>query len=383
MKRFFTSFRMTYHMIPVNEPVLSANAKKYVNDCLDTGWISSAGSYISRFEQDFSTYIGTKYAVTTTNGTTALHLALASLGIGPGDEVIVPDLTIISCVAAVIYTGATPVLVDVEPTYGTLDPDSLARGITPNTKAIMPVHLYGHPADMDRILEIANQHGIPVIEDAAEAHGALYKDRKAGSLGTISCFSFYANKLITTGEGGMICTNDQTIYEKAKLLKDLAHVPGKRFYHQEIGFNYRMTNLQAAIGVAELEQIDSYISHKRTMAQHYNKLLRDILYLELPQEADWARSSFWMYAVRVRPDSPIDKDTLRAILKEKGIDTRDFFYPLHKQPALHKKGLGKKASCPVSIDLSSRGFYLPSGLALSNDHIEIVSKTLHTIFKIN
>lgn len=367
-------------MVPVNEPVLSPNAKKYVNDCLDTGWISSSGSYIKRFEENFARYIGTKYAITTSNGTTALHLAIASLGIGKGDEVIMPDLTIISCPDAVIYTGATPVVVDVEPVHGNIDPTKLEKQITQKTKAIMVVHLYGHPVDMDPILAIANKYNLPVIEDAAEAHGALYKGRKVGSLGAVGCFSFYANKVITTGEGGMVVTNDETVYEKAKLLKDLAHKPGHRFFHEMVGFNYRMTNLQAAIGVAEIEQLDTYVQRKRTMAKTYTTLLQDIPFLELPTEESWATSTYWMYSLMVTKNSPITKDQLRIQLKEHGVDTRDFFYPLHLQPALTELGFCKKVSCPVSVDLSARGFYLPSGLALTREQIHQVSEAMHTIF---
>lgn len=360
-------------MIPVNEPVLSKNARTYINECLHSGWISSSGSFITRFEEDFARYLGVGFATTTTNGTAALHLAIAALNIGPGDEVIVPDLTIISCALAVVYTGATPVFVDVEAATGTIDPKKIEAKITKRTKAIMVVHLYGHPADMDPIMVIARKYRIPVIEDAAEAHGAQYKGKKCGSIGDVACFSFYANKIVTTGEGGMLVTNNKQLYEKAKLLKNLAHSPKRRFWHVSIGFNYRMTNLQAALGVAQLEKIDEYIRKKQWMAEEYNKRLGDIPSLELPRQMPWAKSVWWMYAVRAK-----DKKTVRQRLFEKGVDTRDFFYPLHRQPVLTRYASG---SYPVSDDLSRRGFYLPSGLAISKKQIQFVSKAFHELFR--
>lgn len=367
-------------MIPVNEPVVSKEAKENVLDCLKTGWISSAGSYIQQFEESFSDYIGKKYGITTSNGTTALHLALTVLGIGPGDEVILPDLTIISCPFAVTYTGATPVVVDVDPITGTLDPALLSQAITPRTKAIMVVHLYGHPADMDPIMKIARKHNLFVIEDAAEAHGAEYKGKKAGSIGDLSCFSFYANKLISTGEGGMVLTDNQEFYEKAKVIKDLAHSKQQRFVHEVIGYNYRLTNLQAALGCGELSHVDEYLEKKRWMAKEYNQRLRNIRELILPVELDWAKSSYWMYAVRVSENSSIDKQTLRQRLKDVGVDTRDYFYPIHQQPFYTKQSMFKNISCPVSEELSISGLYLPSGLAITIDQIEQVSAALQSIF---
>jgi perosamine synthetase len=369
-------------MIPVNEPVLSEEAKRNVIDCLNTGWISSAGAYIDSFERNFAAYIGANHAISTTNGTTALHLALSILGIGPGDEVIVPDLTIISCAFAVMYLGATPIFVDVDRQTGTLDPQQLKAAISSKTKAIMVVHLYGHPADMDPIIEIANSRQIPLVEDAAEAHGALYKGRKVGNLGTIGCFSFYANKLITTGEGGMIVTDNPELATKARLHKNLSHSPKLRFWHEEIGYNFRMTNLQAALGVGELEHIDEYLLKKRTMASTYNQLLADIPYLILPTEASWATSSYWMYALTVSADSPLDKATLRKQLLEHEIDTRDYFYPLHNQPVVKRITKQRNSSFPVATDLANRGFYLPSGLSLHQDQQETVSRVLHQLFKL-
>lgn len=367
-------------MIPVNEPVVSKKSKKYVNDALDTAWISSAGSYVDQFERQFASFIGTKYATTTSNGTTALHLAVESLGIGPGDEVIMPDLTIISCPFAVMYAGATPVTVDVDSTTGNIDPTKIEAKITPKTKAIMVVHLYGHPADMDAINNIAKKHRLFVIEDAAEAHGAEYKGKKAGSLGDIAIFSFYGNKIVTSGEGGMVVTNSKKFIDKARAIKNLAHTQGKRFHHQTIGYNYRLTNVQAAIGVGELKNIDKYLAKKRWMKDTYHKLLKDIPYLTLPSESKDVTNVYWMYNILITPDSPISRDALMKLLSKNRVQTRTYFYPLHAQPIIKKKA-PQTGSYPVTNDLSKRGLYLPSGLALTKAQITKVSEEIHHAFK--
>lgn len=366
-------------MIPVNEPLIAPNALPYVKDCIETGWISSSGKYIEQFESAFAKYLDVAYATTTTNGTTALHLALAALDIHTGDEIMVPDLTIISCGLAPLYMGATPVFVDVDPRTGNIDPALIEKHITKKTKAIMVVHLYGHPADMDPIMEIAKRHKLYIVEDAAEAHGALYKGKKVGGIGDIGCFSFYGNKIVTTGEGGMVVTNNKSLYDHAKVLKDLAHSPAKRFYHEEVGFNFRMTNMQAALGLAQLEQIDTYLKIKKHMAEQYTKQLSDIKSLELPIQESWATNVYWMYALLVKKDASLNRDTLRKKLKESGIDTRDYFVPLHRQPVFVSLGLSKNVSCPVSDDLSERGFYLPSGLAITDQQIQQVTTVLHTL----
>lgn len=360
-------------MIPVNEPLIAKNAQKYVLDCIKTGWIAQ-GEYINKFEQSFARFLGVRNAVSTTNGTAALHLAMAVLEIGRGDEVIIPDLTIISCALVVLYTGATPVLADVEKDSGNIDPNKIEEKITNKTRAIMVVHLYGHPADMDPILYIAKKHRLMVIEDAAEAHGAEYKGKKVGGIGDIGCFSFYSNKIVTTGEGGMVVTNNKKLYENANLLKDLAHSPKRRFFHEKIGFNYRMTNMQSALGLAQLEEINKFIQKKRRMASLYSKGLSTIPGIDLPKEYPWAKSVYWMYTVKVTKGGRIRKNKLRQRLKSLGIDTRDFFYPLHQQPVLKRIGLFKNEKYPVSQDLSDRGFYLPSGLAISEKQIaEVIS----------
>lgn len=365
-------------MIPVNEPVLSPNATTYVTDCIKSGWISSAGSYISRFEKSFAAYIGVGHAITTTSGTTALHLAVASLGIGPGDEVIMTDLTIISCPLSVMYTGATPVFVDVDPVTFTIDPSRIEQKITKRTRAIMVVHLYGHPCDMDPIMALAKKYKLAVIEDAAEAHGALYKGKKVGSIGDIGIFSFYANKIVTSGEGGMVVTNDSRLALRANLLKNLAHSPRRRFWHEHIGFNYRMTNLSAAIGLAQLESIEIYIKKKKWMAREYEKALNGIPYLTLPPHQSWAQSVYWMYALTLTKDAPVSKNEVRKRLKEIGIDTRDFFYPLHIQPIL-RQFVKKNDHFPISHFASRHGLYVPSGLAITRGQIHTVARALGEI----
>lgn len=372
-----TSHKPPY-MIPVNEPVLSPKATTYVTDCMNSGWISSAGTYIARFETAYAQYIGARHAVTTTSGTAALHLAIASLGIGPGDEVIMPDLTIISCPLSVIYTGATPVFVDVDPITFTIDPTRIEEKITKRTRAIMVVHLYGHPADMDPIMALAKKYKLAVIEDAAEAHGARYKGKRVGSIGTIGIFSFYANKIVTSGEGGMVVTNNARLAKRAALLKNLAHNPRRRFWHEHIGFNYRMTNVSAAIGLAELESIEEYIAKKKWMAHEYAKALSGIPHLTLPPHQPWGDSVYWMYALTLSKDAPVSKNEVRGLLKARGVDTREFFYPLHTQPVL-RQFVKKNNHFPVSDFASRHGFYLPSGLAITKEQIHTVDVALRGI----
>ncbi len=364
--------------IPVNEPVIAPESKRAVLEALETGWISSAGPAILRFEQEFAAFVGMKHGIAVMNGTAALHLALASLRIGPGDEVIVPDFTMIATVTAVMYTGATPVFVDVDRETFAMDPMQVALSVTPRTKAILPVHLYGHSADMDPILAIARKHELAVVEDAAEVHGATYKGKQCGSMGLMNCFSFYANKLITTGEGGMVVTNDDALAARAKCLRDLAHSPEKRFVHTDLGFNYRMTNLQAALGVGQLAHLDEYVQKKQWMARRYSEELSSIRGLRLPITKDYATNVYWMYAVLVEDACGITRDELRSRLLERGIDTRDFFYPCHRQPFLSTHPQAK-TSFPISEDIAARGFYLPSGLALTEEQLSAVCTAVRDI----
>lgn len=366
-------------MIPVNSPFIPEQSKELVMKALNEGWISSAGPYLESFEDKFAEYIGVKHAIAVNTGTAALHVALLALGIKQGDEVIVPAFTMAASWMAVMYTGAKPIFVDVKPDTFTIDPNLIESKITKNTKAIMPVHIFGHPADMDPILKLAKKHHLYVIEDAAEAHGATYKGNKVGGIGDINAFSFYANKLVTTGEGGMVTTNDDDLAKAARRYRDLCH-SSKRFIHDDIGFNYRMTSLQAALGIGELAEIDKFIAIKTNMAKHYYSQLRDIPGLTLPVTKDWATNVYWMYGVVVDPKVfGMSKDTLRAKLLENGIDTRDFFYPPDIQPVLIDRGLAS-GKYPITTDLANNGFYLPSGLALTTAQIDQVCETMHSIY---
>jgi len=366
-------------LIPVCEPFLCGKEREYVLDCIKSNWISSLGKYIGEFEQGFARYCGAKYGVSTTSGTTALHLALVSLGIGKGDEVIVPAFTMIAPAFGVVYTGAKPVLVDCEPDTWNMDVSQIERKITQNTKAILPVHIYGHPCDMDPILEIAQKLDLYVIEDAAEAHGAEYKGRKVGGIGTVGCFSFYANKIITTGEGGMIVTDREWVAERARRLRDQAYSPEKRFLHTDVGFNYRMTNIQAAIGCGQLERISELVERRRKTARLYNELLKEVEGIRLPAQKEWAKNVYWMYSILIQDKFGISRDELQAKLKESGVDTRAFFIPMHQQPAFGNLGLFEGESYPVSEEISKRGMYLPSGSGLTEEEIGQVSTTLKRI----
>lgn len=358
-------------MIPVYEPVLGGNEKKYVLDCLESNWISSLGKYVTEFEEKFSGFCGRKFGVSVANGTVALQLALIALGVKEGDEVIVPDLTFVATANAVSYTGAKPVFVDSESDTWNIDPGKIEEKITKKTKAIVPVHLFGHPCDMDPIMDIAKDHGLFVIEDAAEAHGAEYKGRKVGGFGHVSCFSFYGNKIITTGEGGMCITNDEALAKEMQFLKDHGMSSEKRYWHSKMGFNLRMTNIQAAIGVAQLEQIEKFIEIKRKNAKLYNGLLKDVNGIGLPPEMPWAKSVYWMYSILVNEGYGSTRDELMAKLKEKKVDSRPFFYPMHQLP-IYKSD----KPYPVADKLSANGLNLPSSAKLSKEDVERVCKVI-------
>jgi perosamine synthetase len=368
-------------MIRICEPVLGDKELEYVTDCLKTGWISSRGKYVSEFEQRFAQYCGCKYGVSTTSGTTALHLAVASLGIGPGDEVIIPAFTMIATAFAVIYTGAKPVLVDVDPETWNMDANYIEEKITKRTRAIMVVHIYGHPCDMDEIVGIAKKHGLYIVEDAAEAHSAEYKGRKTGGLGDVGCFSFYANKIITSGEGGMIVTNHKDIAAKASRLKDLAFaiLEERTYLHSELGFNYRMTNVQAAIGLAQFEKIDEYAEMRRHNAHYYNSQLKEISGITLPPEKEWAKSVYWLYSILIEDQFGMDRDKLANKLLQREVETRKFFISMHRQPVFLKMGLFKGESYPVSDELSRKGLHLPSSSGLKEAEIEYISQVINDI----
>jgi len=360
--------------IPVCEPKLGEKELEYVIDCIKTNWISSKGKYINEFEEKFSKYCGAKYGIATTSGTTALHLALAAAGIKSGDEVIIPTFTMIATANSVTYTGAKFKLVDSEPEYWNMDVNKIEEKINGKTKAIMVMHTYGHPVDMGPILAIAKDHGLFVIEDAAEAHGAEYKGRKVGALGELGAFSFYANKIITTGEGGMVVTNDEELAEKASMLRDQAFEKGKRFWHRHLGFNYRMTNLQAAIGAAQFEHIDEFVETRRRNAQYYNSLLSEVEGVTTPKEAKWAKNVYWMYTILIEDNFGMSRDDLMLHLEKQGIETRTTFYPVHIQPLYAEQFKGE--TFPVADELGRKGLYLPSGNTLTKEQIKIVVKSI-------
>ena len=358
-------------MIPVAEPLLGEKELEYVTDCIRSGWVSSVGEYVRRFEREFAACCGVRYGVATHNGTVALHLALVALGIGPGDEVILPTLTFVATANAVTYTGATPVFVDSEPRTWNLDPEAATRAITPRTRAIIAVHLYGHPADMDPLRALADEHGLALIEDAAEAHGARYKGRRTGSLSDVAIFSFFGNKIITTGEGGMVLTDDGVLAERCFFLENQAKQKDNPYWHTEIGYNYRMTNLQAALGVAQLERIEELVAIRLRNAAHYNRRLAEVPGLTLPPCAEWAEAVYWMYTVLIEDDYGLDRDTLMIRLRQLGIETRPVFYPIHTLP-MYNQG----QSFPVAEEVGRKGINLPSGATLTPEQVDVVCDAL-------
>jgi perosamine synthetase len=362
---------LSSQIIPVCEPTLGGREAEYLLDCVESNWISSAGKYIPQFEAKFAAECGCRYGVACLNGTIGLHLALATLDLQPGDEVILPTFTMIATINAVTYVGAKPVLVDSEPHTWNMDVDQIAQKITPRTKVILPVHTYGHPVDMDPLMELADKHGIFVLEDAAEAHGAEYKGRRTGGLGHAGVFSFYANKIITTGEGGMITTNDTQLAALAENLRDHAFSSERHFWHKYVGFNYRMTNLQAAIGLAQVEQMPQFIENRRQNAALYTRLLREISGIITPPESPDVKNVFWMYSILVDDDKfGMTRDELRSFLAKHGVETRTFFIPMHLQPIYYEKFKGQ--SYPVSEMLCSRGLYLPSASSLGEHQIRYI-----------
>lgn len=359
--------------LPISEPVINNKELENVTDCIRSTWISSIGKYIHEFENNFSSYCNTKYGVSVTNGTSALILALMSLNIGKDDEVIIPNLTFIATANAVNYVRAKPVLVDCEKETWNIDPLKIEKLITNKTKSIIPVHLYGHPCDMDEIMKIAKKYNLKVIEDAAESHGAEYKTKKVGSIGHIGCFSFYGNKIITTGEGGMCVTNNKLLADKMRLLKDQGMSIKKRYWHNIIGYNFRMTNIQASIGCAQLEKIDKFIEIKRWNAAFYNSLLKECKKIITPPEKSWVKNTYWLYSILIK-DTNINKVIIK--LKEKNIDSRRFFYPINIQPPYKQKGDFK-----VSNKISRVGISLPSSVNLAESEIKYICNTLIEILK--
>ncbi|MBN1034641.1 LegC family aminotransferase [Clostridium botulinum] len=362
-------------MIPLCIPEISGNEWKYIKDCLDTNWVSSVGSYVNKFEKDFSKYIKTNKAIVTMNGTTALELALRTLDIGEGDEVIVPSLTFISPVNTIRYVGAKPVFVDVCRDTWVMNADKVEEMITTKTKAILPVHIYGHPVDMDKIVKIAQKHNLYVIEDATESLGSLYKGKTTGTLGDIGCFSFNGNKLITTGAGGMLVTNNEKIGERAKYLSTQTKtiLNNGAFYHEEVGYNFRMPNVLAAMGCAQLENIDKYIDKKRKNAQLYNKLLKGVKGITLPIEKENVKNIYWLYSILIEDNYPLKRDELIYKLRENNIEARPFFMPVHKMP-IYNKSICSDMS--ITDEMFLKGINLPSSVSLTEEDIKFICETI-------
>jgi Predicted pyridoxal phosphate-dependent enzyme apparently involved in regulation of cell wall biogenesis len=357
--------------IPVNEPLLNGNEKKYLCECIDTGWISSEGPFVKKFEENMAEMVDRKYGISVANGTAALEIAVAALDLKDGDEVIMPAFTIISCATAVVKNGAIPVLVDSDAHTWNMDISQIENKITKKTKAIMIVHIYGIPVDIDPILSLAKKYNLKIIEDAAEMHGQTYKGKPCGSFGDISIFSFYPNKHVTTGEGGMVLTNDEVLGERCRSLRNLCFQQGNRYVHEEIGFNYRFTNLQAAVGLAQLERLDEFVDLKRKMGKYYTETLKDIKTLQLPLEkVNYADNIYWVYGVVLKDSIPFDNKEILKKLGELGIGGRTFFWPIHEQPVFKNKGMFIGESYPVAERLARKGFYIPSGIALTEEQMK-------------
>jgi len=369
-------------MIPVNEPLLDGNEKQYLAECIDSGWISADGPFVERFEAGMATLTGRRHAIAVCNGTAALECAVAALRLAAEDQIVMPTFTIISCVAAVVRHSCTPLFVDSDRDTWNMDTGKLAellkdeieRKGNRRLKAIMVVHTYGLPVDMEPVLELADRYGLKIIEDAAEMHGQTCYDRPCGSFGDLSIFSFYPNKHITTGEGGMLLTDDDELAARCRSLRNLCFQAGRRFVHEELGYNFRMSNLQAAVGVAQLERIDQFVLRKRSMGRRYAGLLAGCAGLELPQAGTaYAENIYWVFGVVLKDEVDCNADAMMRRLKERGVDTRPFFWPLHEQPVLKRMAVGTGRSFPVAERLARRGFYLPSGLALTTGQIDAVA----------
>lgn len=377
-----TNKQAVFSPIPVNQPLLNGNEKKYLLECINTGWISSEGLFVKEFENKFATRVGRKFGVAVSSGSAALEIAVTALGISKNDEVIMPTFTIISCAAPVIRAGAKPVLIDSDPQTWNMDVTQIEKKITRRTKAITIVHIYGLPADIDPILRLARKYDLKVIEDAAEMHGQTYKGKPCGSFGDISIFSFYPNKHVTTGEGGMVLTNDEVLAEKSRGFRNLCFQDKRRYVHEELGWNFRMTNLQAALGLAQLERLDEFVKRKRAMGKLYTKFLSDVDCIELPLErTDYAENIYWVFGLILSDKVKFEADEAMRRLGKLGIGTRSFFWPMHEQPVFLKMGLFRGERYSVAERLGRRGFYLPSGIALTQKQIKQVVHSLKSILR--
>ena len=368
-------------MIPVNLPLVDGREKELLIECIESGWISE-GPYVKKFEENFSNFIGMNHGIAVTNGTAALEAAIFAIDLKEGDEVIMPSFTIISCAIAALRFGAKPVLVDIEPLTWNINVDQIESKITSRTKAIMAIHMYGHPCDIDPILDLAKKYNLQVIEDASQVAGALYKEKKCGGIGHISAFSLYANKIVTTGEGGMVMTSDDKMADRARSYRNLCFRPDRRFYHTELGNNLRMTNMQGAIGIAQLERIDEFVEIKRANGVRYRELLHQIPGIRGQIEKPWAKMVYWMYAVELDESTGWDAEKMMAELFSRGVETRPFFIGLHEQPALLDKGLYENEQFPVTYKSSRQGFYLPSSMNLTNTQINFVVDQIKDILEV-
>lgn len=369
-------------MIPVSAPSFNGKEKEYLDECIRSGWISSEGPFVERFENKIAQLTGRKFGTAVSSGSAALEIAIKALNIGPGDEVILPAFSIISCVSSVIKAGATPILVDCDSHTFNVKAEDIKAKINPRTKAIMVVHTYGLPCDMDPILAIAKEHGLKIIEDAAEVLGQKYKNRMCGSFGDISIFSFYANKIVSCGEGGMIMSDDEALMERCRSLRNLCFMPGRRFVHEELGWNYRMTNLQAAVGLAQAEVLPENVDKKRALGRSYQKELRTIHGIRLPiEKTEYSENIYWVYPVVLEEKTSLTAEVVIAALKKLGVDSRPFFWPAHLQPVCQKMGLFKGEKHPNAEMLSKKGFYLPSGAGLTEEELKTVCHALETVLK--
>ena len=366
-------------MIPVAEPLVTDRDKELVNEALNSGWISSAGKFLDLFEERWAAYCGMPYGIAVSNGSVALDVAVSLLDLKPGDEVIMPTFTIISPAQSVVRAGGVPVLVDSDPRNWQMDVTQIEARISVRTRAILVVHIYGHPADMDPILDIARRYNLIVIEDAAEVHGAEYKGKRCGGLGDISTFSFYANKLVTTGEGGMVLVRTPELAERARSLRNLCFQKKQRFLHDELGYNFRLTNLQAALGVGQIERMEQIVASKRDIAGAYSEYLKNIPGIQLPVEEAWAQNVYWVYGVVLDQRTGLTALQATEKLRELGIETRPFFLGMHQQPVFLQMGLFRNESFQVAEKLARYGFYLPSGLTITDQQIQYVSDSLRSL----
>lgn len=368
-------------MIPVNQPQLNGREKELLIECIESGWISSDGPFVAEFEASFASFIGKDFGAAVSNGTAALEAALFAIGIEEGDEIIMPSFTIISCAIAALRFGAKPILVDIEPVTWNIDVNLIESKISPRTKAIMAVHMYGHPCDLDPILDLAKRYNLKVVEDASQVHGATYKNKMCGSIGDISTFSFYANKILTTGEGGMVLTSDNLLANRVRDYRNLCFRPDRRFYHTELGNNLRMTNLQAAVGIAQLERINEFIEVKRLNGLRYRSLLKQITGVKVQEQLPWAKMVYWMYCIELQESTKFNAGKMMKELYLAGIGTRPFFLGLHEQPVLRDKGWYLNEKFPITERASSQGLYLPSSLNLTEAQIKFVSQKIQEVLK--